>query len=109
MNDRIYNFNPGPAVLPEDVLKEVQAELLNFNGTGMSILEISHRAPAYDAVHQAAKADILELIGLGDDYDVVFTAGGASQTFALIPLNFATESHPGSYALSGAFSQKAYE
>ena len=109
MNERIYNFNPGPAVLPEDVLREVQAELLNFNGTGMSILEISHRAPAYDEVHQQAKADIKELMGLGDDYDVVFTAGGASQTFALIPLNFATESHPGSYMLSGSFSEKAYE
>ena len=109
MNERIYNFNPGPAVLPEDVLKEVQSELLNFHGTGMSILEISHRAPAYDEVHRQAKADIKELMGLGDDYDIIFTAGGASQTFALIPLNFATESHPGSYALSGSFSQKAYE
>ena len=109
MNERIYNFNPGPAVLPEDVLKEVQSELLNFNGTGMSILEISHRAPAYDEVHAQTKADILELMGLGADYDVVFTTGGASQTFALIPLNFATESHPGSYALSGSFAQKAYE
>ena len=109
MNERIYNFNPGPAVLPEDVLREVQAELLNFNGTGMSILEISHRAPAYDEVHQQTKADIKELMGLGDDYDVVFTAGGASQTFALIPLNFATVAHPGSYALSGSFSEKAYE
>ena len=109
MNERIYNFNPGPAVLPEDVLKEVQSEMLNFHGTGMSILEISHRAPAYDEVHQQAKADIKELMGLGDDYDIIFTAGGASQTFALIPLNFATESHPGSYALSGSFSHMAYE
>ena len=109
MNERIYNFNPGPAVLPEDVLREVQAELLNFNGTGMSILEISHRAPAYDEIHQQTKADIKELMGLGDDYDVVFTAGGASQTFALIPLNFATVAHPGGYALSGSFSEKAYE
>ena len=109
MNERVYNFNPGPAVLPEDVLKEVQAELLNYNGTGMSILESSHRGSAYAAVHAQTKADILELMGLGDDYEVIFTAGGASQTFALIPLNFATASHPGSYALSGAFAEKAYE
>ena len=109
MNERIYNFNPGPAILPEDVLREVQAELLNFGGTGMSILEISHRDPAYDEVHQQIKADIKELMGLGEDYDVIFTAGGASQTFALIPLNFATEAHPGSYLLSGSFSEKAYE
>ena len=109
MNERIYNFNPGPAVLPEEVLKEVQAELLNFRGTGMSILEISHRDAAYDEVHQRTKADVLELMGLGADYDVVFTAGGASQTFALLPLNFASDAHPGCYALSGSFSEKAYE
>lgn len=109
MNERIYNFNPGPAVLPEEVLREVQEELPDFRGTGMSILEISHRAPAYAEVHARAKADILELMGLGADYDVVFTAGGASQTFALLPLNFATVAHPGSYALSGSFAEKAYE
>ena len=109
MNERIYNFNPGPAMLPEDVLNEVQAELLNFHDTGMSILEISHRCPVYDEVHRQTKADIKELMGLGEDYDVVFTAGGASQTFALIPLNFATMAHPGSYILSGSFSEKAYE
>ena len=109
MNERIYNFNPGPAILPEDVLKEAQRELLNFHGTGMSILEISHRDPAYDAVHQQVKADIKELMSLGDDYEVVFTAGGASQSFALIPLNFASAEHPGTYALSGSFSEKAYE
>ena len=109
MNERIYNVNPGPAILPEDVLKEAQRELLNFHGTGMSILEISHRDPDYDAVHQQVKTDIKELMSLGDDYEVVFTAGGASQSFALIPLNFASAEHPGTYALSGSFSEKAYE
>jgi len=109
LNERIYNFNPGPAVLPEEVLREVQEELPDFRGTGMSILEISHRAPVYEEVHARAKADILELMGLGADYDIVFTAGGASQTFALLPLNFATVAHPGSYALSGSFAEKAYE
>ncbi|BEU88371.1 3-phosphoserine/phosphohydroxythreonine transaminase [Selenomonas sp. TAMA-11512] len=107
--DRIYNFNPGPGTLPLEVLKEAQAEFLNFDHTGMSIVEISHRASAYDAVHSRAKADIKELMGLGDDYEVLFCQGGASQQFAMIPMNFASPEHKGSYILSGQFSQKAYE
>ena len=82
--NRIYNFNPGPSMLPLEVLKEAQAEFLNFQNTGMSILEISHRAPAYDAVHNQAKADILELMGLGDDYEVLFIQGGASMQFDMV-------------------------
>ena len=107
--DRVYNFNPGPATLPLEVLKEAQAEFLNFDHSGMSILEISHRAKQYDAVHQKAKADIKELMGLGDDYEVLFCQGGASQQFAMIPLNFATKEHPGNYVLSGSFASKAYK
>ena len=106
---RVYNFNPGPATLPLEVLKEAQAEFLNFDHTGMSILEISHRAPAYAAVHEQAKKDIKELMGLGDDYEVLFCQGGASQQFAMIPLNYATKEHPGSYVLSGSFAEKAYK
>ena len=85
---RVYNFNPGPATLPLEVLKEAQAEFLNFNNSGMSILEISHRAPQYAAVHEKAKQDIKDLMGLGDDYEVLFCQGGASQQFAMIPLNY---------------------
>lgn len=107
--ERIYNFNPGPATLPLPVLKEAQAEFLNFAGSGMSILEISHRAKAYDEVHQKAKTDIKELMGLGDDYEVLFCQGGASQQFAMIAMNFATKEHPGNYVLSGSFASKAYE
>ncbi len=107
--NRIYNFNPGPAVLPLEVLKEAQAEFLNFNESGMSILEISHRAKQYDEVHQKAKADIKELMGLGDDYEVLFIQGGASTQFDMVPLNFATKEHPGNYVLSGSFSSKAYK
>mgnify|MGYP000747642304 CR=1 FL=1 len=107
--DRVYNFNPGPATLPLEVLKEAQAEFLNFDHSGMSILEISHRAKQYDAVHQKAKADIKELMGLGDDYEVLFCQGGASQQFAMIPLNYASKEHPGSYVLSGSFASKAYQ
>ena len=73
--NRVYNFNPGPATLPLSVLKEAQAEFLNFGNSGMSILEISHRAKPYAAVHAQAKADIKELMGLGDDYEVLFCQG----------------------------------
>ncbi|MFC2638032.1 MAG: 3-phosphoserine/phosphohydroxythreonine transaminase [Mitsuokella sp.] len=107
--DRVYNFNPGPATLPLDVLKEAQAEFLNFHHSGMSILEISHRSPQYDAVHQQAKKDMKELMGLGDDYEVLFCQGGASQQFAMIPMNFASGTHKGAYVLSGSFSEKAYQ
>ena len=104
--NRIYNFNPGPATLPLEVLKEAQAEFLNFRNSGMSILEISHRAKAYDEVHNQAKADILSLMGLGDDYDVLFVQGGASLAFAMIAMNYATKEKKGSYVLSGSFATK---
>ena len=107
--NRVYNFNPGPAALPLEVLKEAQAEFLNFNNSGMSIIEISHRSKPYEEVHQQAKADILELMGLGDDYEVLFIQGGASLQFAMIPMNFASPEHKGSYVLSGTFSSNAYK
>lgn len=107
--NRIYNFNPGPAALPIDVLKEAQAEFLNFHNSGMSILEISHRAKAYDEVHNQAKADIKELMGLGDDYDVLFVQGGASMQFTMVPQNFAVDGKIGNYSLSGSFASKAYK
>lgn len=107
--NRVYNFNPGPATLPLEVLKEAQAEFLNFNNSGMSILEISHRAKQYAEVHAKAKANIKELMGLGDDYEVLFCQGGASTQFAMVPLNFASKEHPGNYVLSGSFATKAYK
>ena len=106
---RVYNFNPGPATLPLDVLKEVQAEFLNFDETGMSIVEISHRAKPYEKIHNQAKADILELMNLGDDYDVLFIQGGASLQFAMIPMNFASKDKLGNYAVSGIFARNAYK
>ena len=106
---RVYNFNPGPATLPLEVLQEAQAEFLNFDNSGMSILEISHRAKPYEKIHNKAKADILELMGLGEEYEVLFIQGGASLQFSMIPLNFATKENPGSYALSGTFSSNAYK
>ncbi|MBR1580313.1 MAG: 3-phosphoserine/phosphohydroxythreonine transaminase [Selenomonadaceae bacterium] len=106
---RVYNFGPGPATLPLDVLKSAQTELLNYEGTGMSMMEISHRSPTYDRLHNRIKADILTLMGLGDDYDVLFIQGGASLQFAMIPMNFATVERKGAYVLSGVFSSNAYK
>ena len=106
---RVYNFNPGPATLPLEVLQEAQAEFLNFDNSGMSIIEISHRAKPYEKIHNQAKADILELMGLGEDYEVLFIQGGASLQFAMIPLNFATKENPGSYAVTGTFAKNAYK
>ena len=107
---RVYNFNPGPATLPLEVLQEAQAEFLNFADSGMSIIEISHRSAAYEKVHNQAKADILELMKLSaEEYEVLFIQGGASLQFAMIPMNFATKENPGSYVLSGTFSSNAYK
>ncbi len=108
-NNRVYNFNPGPAMLPLEVLKEAQSEMLNFKNSGMSILEISHRAKEYDEVHNQAKADIKELMGLGDDYEVLFIQGGASMQFNMVPQNFAIDGKIGNYILSGSFASKAYK
>ena len=107
--NRIYNFNPGPSTLPLEVLQEAQAEFLNFDNSGMSIIEISHRSKPYEKIHNQAKSDILELMNLGDDYEFLFIQGGASLQFAMIPLNFATKENPGSYVLSGTFSSNAYK
>ena len=107
--NRVYNFNPGPAVLPLEVLKEAQAEFLNFHNSGMSILEISHRSKPYEEVHAQTKADVLDLMNLGNDYEVLFIQGGASLQFAMIPMNFASPEHKGNYILSGTFSSNAYK
>ena len=107
--DRVYNFNPGPATLPLEVLKDAQSEMLNFEGTGMSIMEISHRSEPYERMHNQTKSDILELMELGEDYEVLFIQGGASLQFAMIPMNFASPERKGAYILSGTFSSNAYK
>lgn len=107
LSNRIINFNAGPAVLPLDVLQAAQEELLNFNNTGMSILEISHRSKPYEEVNHEAEANMKELLGLGDEYRVLFLQGGASTQFAMIPLNFLTPGQTADYILTGVWSEKA--
>ena len=84
---RVYNFSAGPAVLPEEVLKEAAAEMLDYKGTGMSVMEMSHRSKAFEEIITEAEQDLRELMGIPDNYKVLFLQGGASQQFAMIPMN----------------------
>ena len=104
---RVYNFSAGPAVLPLEVLQEAQKELVDFKGTGMSVMEMSHRGKDYDAIHQEAVATFKELCGLGDDWSVVFVQGGASMQFAMIPMNFLAPGATADYVNSGTWGNKA--
>ena len=104
---RIYSFNAGPAVLPLEVLEQAQAELIDFKGTGMSILEHSHRGKDYEAVHNEAADNIRKLLGFGDNYAALFLQGGASQQFAMVPMNLLGEGQSADYVDSGAWGSKA--
>ncbi|HBA82973.1 MAG TPA: 3-phosphoserine/phosphohydroxythreonine transaminase [Verrucomicrobia bacterium] len=104
---RVYNFSAGPAILPLDVLKQAQEELVDYKGCGMSLLEVSHRGKEYDAVHQEAVANVTKLMGLPEDYSVLFLQGGASGQFAMVPMNLLGEGQVADYANSGAWASKA--
>jgi len=107
MANRVFNFNPGPSTLPLEVLKIVQEELLDYRGTGMSVLESSHRSPEFDEINNRAMALVKEILGLGDNFKVLFMTGGASTQFALIPLNFLSDDKVGAYVDTGTWSTKA--
>ncbi|SIS99665.1 3-phosphoserine/phosphohydroxythreonine transaminase [Alicyclobacillus vulcanalis] len=104
---RVDNFNAGPAALPLEVLEEVREELIDFRGTGMSVMEMSHRSKEYEAVHNEAQARLRRLLGIPDDYRVLFLQGGASLQFAMIPMNFLGDGRRALYVLTGAWSEKA--
>ena len=104
---RAHNFNAGPAVLPLEVLEIAQKELTDFNGTGMSIMEHSHRGKAYDAVHAEAVANMGKLLGVDENYQVLFLQGGASLQFAQIPMNLLLPGQTADYVNSGAWAGKA--
>lgn len=104
---RAHNFNAGPAVLPVEVIQQAQAELLDFNGSGMSIMEHSHRGKDYDAVHAEAVANYKKLLNIGDDYAVLFVPGGASMQFAMVPMNLLGAGQTADYVNSGAWASKA--
>lgn len=104
---RVYNFSAGPAVLPEEVLKEAAAEMLDYRGTGMSVMEMSHRSKAFDNIIKEAEADLRKLMNIPDNYKVLFLQGGASQQFAMIPMNFMKNRKAG-YILTGQWAKKAF-
>jgi phosphoserine aminotransferase len=108
MVKRVINFNPGPAALPLEALERAQRELLDFEGTGMSILEHSHRAKDYERVHLEAISLIRELCQLSDDYQVLLLQGGATQQFPLIPMNLLPTGRSADYVLTGVWAKKAY-
>lgn len=105
---RIYNFSAGPAVLPEEVLKEAAEEMLDYKGTGMSVMEMSHRSKAYEEIINTAEADLRELMNIPDNYKVLFLQGGASQQFAMIPMNL-MKNKKAAYIITGQWAKKAYQ
>ncbi|MEE1315043.1 MAG: 3-phosphoserine/phosphohydroxythreonine transaminase [Faecalimonas sp.] len=105
---RVYNFSAGPAVLPESVLKAVADEMLDYNGTGMSVMEMSHRSKAYQEIIDTAEADLRELMNIPDNYKVLFLQGGASQQFAMIPMNL-MKNGVADYIVTGQWAKKAYQ
>ena len=107
MAKRVFNFNPGPAALPLEVLKTIQEELLDYRGTGMSILESSQRGAEYEDINNQAMALARELFGLDENYKVLFMTGGASTQFALVPMNFIGDGQVGAYVDTGSWSSKA--
>ncbi len=105
---RVYNFSAGPAVLPECVLKEAAEEMMDYRGTGMSVMEMSHRSKAYDEIIKTAEKDLRELMNIPDNYKVLFLQGGASQQFAMIPMNL-MKNKVADYIVTGQWAKKAYQ
>ncbi|MDD2979092.1 MAG: 3-phosphoserine/phosphohydroxythreonine transaminase [Hespellia sp.] len=105
---RVYNFSAGPAVLPEEVLKEAAAEMLDYNGTGMSVMEMSHRSKAFEEIIETAEADLRELMNIPDNYKVMFLQGGASQQFAMLPMNL-MKNKVADFIVTGQWAKKAYQ
>jgi phosphoserine aminotransferase len=107
MTERIYNFSAGPAVLPEPVLKQAQQELFALPGVGMSVLEISHRSTAFERIINEAEADLRRLLGIPENYKVLFLQGGASMQFSMVPMNLLPQGGSADYLITGSWGQGA--
>ena len=105
---RVYNFSAGPAVLPEEVLKEIQEEIFDYNGSGQSVMEMSHRSKVFDNIIKEAEADLRDLMHIPDNYKVLFLQGGASLQFAMIPMNL-MKNKVADYIVTGQWAKKAYQ
>ena len=106
---RVYNFSAGPAILPEKVLQTAAAEMLEYQGTGQSVMEMSHRSKEYQAIIDATEASLREIMGIPANYRVLFLQGGASSQFAMIPLNLLNKSGRADFVITGQWAKKAYE
>jgi phosphoserine aminotransferase len=104
---RVYNFSAGPAVLPEEVLREAAAEMLDWRETGMSVMEMSHRGPEFVSIAEQAEADLRALVGIPASYRVLFLQGGASLQFAMVPMNLLGARKSADYVNTGEWSKKA--
>ena len=104
--DRVYNFSAGPAMMPESVLEEIAAEVLNYHGSGMSVMEMSHRSPVFQEILSQAEADLRTLMHIPDNYKVLFVQGGGTVQFAMVPMNL-MKNGVACYVETGAWSKKA--
>lgn len=107
MEKRIYNFSAGPAILPEEVLLEAQKEFYSYKGSGMCIMEMSHRGKIFDAIIQEAEADLRKLLNIGDSHSVLFLQGGATLQFSMVPLNLMPPKNKADYIVTGSWAKKA--
>ncbi|WNS76771.1 3-phosphoserine/phosphohydroxythreonine transaminase [Bacillus sp. DTU_2020_1000418_1_SI_GHA_SEK_038] len=106
---RAFNFNAGPAALPISVLQEAEKNWLNYNGSGMAVMELSHRSKEYEAIHQKAQDLLRSILSIPDSFEVLFLQGGASLQFSMVPMNLITEGKVGNYVLTGVFADKALQ
>ena len=106
---RVYNFSAGPSMLPESVLKRAADEMLDYNGSGQSVMEMSHRSKVYDAIIKEAEALLREVMNIPENYKVLFLQGGASSQFAMIPLNLMNKNRKADYVITGQWAKKAYK
>lgn len=109
MSERIFNFSPGPSMLPESVLKKAQAAIWNYNDSGMGVMELSHRGSHFEAIIKDTEQRLRKLLNISDDYAVLFCTGGATNQFSMVPMNLLAKGSVGNYILSGMFAEKAYE
>ena len=109
MTDRVFNFSAGPAMLPDDVLKDVQSELLDWNNSGMSVMEVSHRSKEFISVAETSEADLREILNIPDDFKVLFLQGGATGQFSSVPLNISRPEDTADYIITGNWGKKAFK
>ncbi len=105
---RVYNFSAGPSMLPESVLKTAAAEMLDYNGSGQSVMEMSHRSKVYEEIIKACEASLREVMNIPDNYKVLFLQGGASSQFAMVPLNLMNKNNKADFVVTGQWAKKAY-